>query len=155
MRAHVVTSAALCIAAVCGSVLAGTVPASASPVPAQTATHYAVAGQVLVPLREQPTDAVEPSGEEPATGGVQWEEFGGDPADAPTDLNSFIDSTLGWLKTIALFAGVLGLLIVACLMVIGIRGRSEVAKKAMEGVFPVLLGTVFAGSAYVLVGIFV
>lgn len=87
-----------------------------------------------------------PIGDAP-TGGVRWDQFGGDPAGAPQNLDSFIDTTLGWLRTIAGFSGVLGLLICAALTFIGIRGRSEGAKKAMHSVPFVLAGTVLAGSA--------
>lgn len=87
----------------------------------------------------------------PQTGGVRWEDFGGDPANAPDDLDSFISTTLGWLKTIAAVAGILGLITIATLMVIGLRGRSEAARKAMDGVPAVLLATILAGSAWTIV----
>lgn len=87
----------------------------------------------------------------PQTGGVRWEDFGGDPADAPDDLDSFISTTLGWLKTIAAAAGLLGLIAIATLMMIGLRGRSEAARKAMDGVPAVLLATIIAGSAWTIV----
>lgn len=90
----------------------------------------------------------------PKTGGVRWEEFGGDPADAPKDMDSFITDILGWLKTIAGIAAVIGVLVVASLMVIGLRGRSEAAKKALDGLWPIVLGTIIAGSAYTVVSIF-
>jgi hypothetical protein len=85
---------------------------------------------------------------------VQWDQFGGDPADAPEDLDSFVDSVIGWLKTIAGAAAVIGVLIVASLMVIGIRGRSEAAKKALDGLPAVLLATTIAGSAWTVISIF-
>lgn len=90
----------------------------------------------------------------PPTGGVRWDEFGGDPTDAPTDMRSFVNAVLGWMKTLAGIAGVLGLLTVAGLMIIGLRGRSEAARKAFDGVWPVLLGTLFAGSAYTITSLF-
>ncbi|GGK68764.1 hypothetical protein [Nocardia camponoti] len=83
---------------------------------------------------------------DPKTGGVRWDQFGGDPAGAATDLDSFIDQILGWLQTFAAYAGVLGVVICAALTVIGIRGRSDAAKKAMTSLPYVLGGTVLAGS---------
>jgi len=32
---------------------------------------------------------------DPKTGGVQWDKFGGDPVNAPADLDSFINDALG------------------------------------------------------------
>lgn len=91
----------------------------------------------------------------PKTGGVRWDEFGGSADEAPEDLDSFIDSVLGWLKTIAAVAGVLGILTCASLMAIGMKGRSEAARKALEGLPVILLATVIAGASWTVVTVFV
>ncbi|PXX53893.1 hypothetical protein DFR70_12614 [Nocardia tenerifensis] len=91
---------------------------------------------------------------DPKTGGVQWDKFGGDPAEAPADLDAFITDALGWLRTLALVCAVAGMLILAAALIVGIRGRSEQAKKALEK-FPLVLGaTVMSGSAYTVLMIF-
>ncbi|WP_280402951.1 hypothetical protein [Nocardia brasiliensis] len=91
---------------------------------------------------------------DPKTGGVQWDKFGGDPANAPADLDTFINDALGWLRTLSLVCSVAGVLIIAATLTVGIRGRSEQAKKALEK-FPIVLGaTVMSGSAYTVLMIF-
>ncbi|AXK89967.1 hypothetical protein SAMN05421776_11327 [Nocardia farcinica] len=92
--------------------------------------------------------------QDPKTGGVQWDKFGGDPANAPEDLDSFIAAALGWLRTLALACAVGGVLITAGVLMVGIRGRSEQAKKALHSL-PVVLGaTVLSGSAYTVIHVF-
>ncbi|MGW5453123.1 hypothetical protein [Nocardia sp. NPDC003979] len=91
---------------------------------------------------------------DPATGGVRWDRFGGDPADAPEDLDSFIADSLGWLRTLALACAVGGVLISAAVLMVGIRGRSEQAKKALFSLPVVLVATVLSGSAYTVINTF-
>lgn len=91
---------------------------------------------------------------DPATGGVQWDKFGGNPAEAPEDLDAFIADSLGWMRTLALACAVGGVLITAAVLMVGIRGRSEQAKKALHSL-PVVLGaTVLSGSAYTVIDVF-
>ncbi|MFD6463980.1 hypothetical protein [Streptomyces roseolus] len=85
---------------------------------------------------------------------MQWNKFGGDPANAPTDLDSFINDVLGWLRTLALLCAVAGVLIIASTLTVGIRGRSEQAKKALEKFPIVLAATVMSGSAYTILTMF-
>lgn len=96
-----------------------------------------------------------PTPGQPPTGGVQWDQFGGNPADAPADLDNFITDVLGWMKTLTLYFAVLGALASVAVIVIGMRGRSQVAKKGLEGLPAVLLGTVIASSTTAILGIFV
>lgn len=91
---------------------------------------------------------------DPATGGVQWDRFGGDPAEAPVDLDSFISDSLGWMLTLALACAVGGVLITAAVLMVGIRGRSEQAKKALHSLPVVLVATVLSGSAYTVINAF-
>jgi hypothetical protein len=91
---------------------------------------------------------------DPKTGGVRWDQFGGDPADAPQNLDSFIDDVLGWMRTGAGITAVLGVLVSAGLIVIGIRGRSEQAKRAMTTLPVVFGGTVLSASAATILSIF-
>ncbi|MBC7300097.1 MULTISPECIES: hypothetical protein [Nocardia] len=91
---------------------------------------------------------------DPTTGGVRWDRFGGDPADAPEDLDSFIADSLGWMRTLALACAVGGVLITAAVLMVGIRGRSEQAKKALHSLPVVLVATVLSGSAYTVINAF-
>ncbi|MEV6364882.1 hypothetical protein [Nocardia asteroides] len=85
---------------------------------------------------------------------MQWDKFGGNPAEAPEDLDSFIADSLGWMRTLALACAVGGVLITAAVLMVGIRGRSEQAKKALHSL-PVVLGaTVLSGSAYTVINVF-
>ncbi|WP_216892148.1 hypothetical protein [Nocardia alni] len=85
---------------------------------------------------------------EPAkTGAPDWNRFGGDPAGAPRDMNSFVTDVLGWMRTAAVIAGVLGLLTIAAMLVIGSRWRSEQSRRALDSLPAVLLATVISGSA--------
>ena len=95
-----------------------------------------------IPIREAPT------------GGVQWERFGGDPSDAPADLDSFIVDAIGWLRTLTLICAVGGVLIIAATLTVGIRGRSEQAKTALKKFPIVLAATVMSGSAYTVISMF-
>ncbi len=81
------------------------------------------------------------------TGAPDWNRFGGDPADAPGDMNSFVTDVLGWMRTAAVIAGVLGLLTIAMMLIIGLRWRSEQSRRALESLPAVLLATVISGSA--------
>ncbi|MGV9679138.1 hypothetical protein ACWDSJ_27985 [Nocardia sp. NPDC003482] len=91
---------------------------------------------------------------QPATGGVQWDRFGGDGTNAPHDLDSFITDVIGWLRTLALVCAMAGALITAALLIAGVRGRSDQAKRALERFPTVLAATVMAGSAYTIIMIF-
>jgi hypothetical protein len=85
--------------------------------------------------------------EPPKTGAPNWNQFGGDPADAPHDMNSFVTDVLGWMRTTAVIAGILGLLTIAVMLVVGMRWRSEQSRRALESLPAVLLATVISGSA--------
>lgn len=81
------------------------------------------------------------------TGAPDWNRFGGDPADAPSDMDSFVTDVLGWMRTAAIIAGVLGLLTIAAMLMVGLRWRSEQSRRALESLPAVLLATVISGSA--------
>ena len=107
----------------------------------------------MTPFHREPAPTPTP-GQSP-TGGVGWDQFGGNPADAPADLDSFITDVLGWMKTLSLYFAVLGALACVAVIVIGIRGRSQVAKKGLEGLPAVLLAVTMASGAAAILGMFV
>lgn len=138
-----------CYSAVLTMIAAGGLVVSAAPAHATPVPQHAV----VLHQQPAPTTEADPS-EDAGTGGVRWDEFGGTSDEAPQDLDSFIDTTLGWLKTLTGYAGVLGVLIVAALMVIGIKGRSEAAKKAVDGLPAVVVATIISGAAYTFIRLF-
>ena len=138
-----------CYSAVLTMIAAGGLVVSAAPAHATPGPQHAV----VLHQQPAPTTEADPS-EDVGTGGVRWDEFGGTSDEAPQDLDSFIDTTLGWLKTLTGYAGVLGVLIVAALMVIGIKGRSEAAKKAVDGLPAVVVATIISGAAYTFIRLF-
>ncbi len=139
-----------CCSAVLTMIAAGGLVVSAAPAHATPVPQPAI---VVLHQQPAPTPEADPS-EDAGTGGVRWDEFGGTSDEAPQDLDSFIDTTLGWLKTLTGYAGVLGVLIVAALMVIGIKGRSEAAKKAVDGLPAVVVATIISGAAYTFIRLF-
>lgn len=138
---------------VAGLMLTGTGAAYAQPAPAPSASP------TTEQLSPQNPGGTTPGVDEipiqdPETGGVQWSQFGGNPTDAPDDLDSFVDDILGYLRTITLYAAAMGVLIAAGALMIGIRGRSEHSKRALETLPAVLIGTVMAGAAGTILSMF-
>ena len=65
----------------------------------------------------------------------------------PGTLGTRLDDVLGYGKTIFFFLAVGGLLAVAAMLVVGLRGRSDTAKNALTHLPYVLLGVVITGGA--------
>jgi len=73
------------------------------------------------------------------------------PAQAPPGLDKFTNQVLGWLKWGCGIAAIGGLLAVAIMMGIGVRGRSDTAKNALSHAPWVFGAAALAGSASVLI----
>ena len=72
----------------------------------------------------------------------------------PPGLGAFADQILGWLKWGVLFAGVLGILVCAIMIIIGRRNRSATAYEGLVGSAWILGGLALASVAAVIVGAF-
>ena len=73
---------------------------------------------------------------------------------APPGLAQFGDQIISWLKWGVLFAGVLGILICAVMLIIGRRNRSATAYEGLVGSAWILGGLALASVAAVIVGAF-
>jgi hydrogenase/urease accessory protein HupE len=71
---------------------------------------------------------------------------------APPGLEGFTNKILGWLKWACGVASVVGLLSVAIMMGVGVRGRSTAAKDALSHAPWVFAATALTGSAAALIG---
>jgi hypothetical protein len=71
---------------------------------------------------------------------------------APPGLENFTNEILGWLKWACGVASVVGLLAVALMMGVGVRGRSTAAKDALSHAPWVFGATALTGSAAALIG---
>lgn len=69
----------------------------------------------------------------------------------PGKLGEQSNKLVGWSKTIFGIAALLGLMATAGLMIVGLRGRSEIAKNAMGQLPYSILALVLFGSAYTLI----
>jgi hypothetical protein len=72
----------------------------------------------------------------------------------PPGLENFGNNLISWIKWGVLVAGMAGLLISAIMVIIGRRGRNEVAVQGFMGVGYGLVGLAIASVAAVLVGAF-
>lgn len=70
---------------------------------------------------------------------------------APPGVDGFVTMILGWLKWATGLACIAGLLCVAIMMGIGIRGRSETAKNALSHAPWVFGAAILSGSAAALI----
>jgi hydrogenase/urease accessory protein HupE len=70
----------------------------------------------------------------------------------PPGLEGFTNKILGWLKWACGVASVVGLLSVAIMMGVGVRGRSTAAKDALSHAPWVFAATALTGSAAALIG---
>lgn len=78
-----------------------------------------------------------------------------DPAPAaPPGLDIFAAQILSWLKWGVLFAGVMGILVCAIMIIIGRRNRSATAYEGLVGSAWILGGLALASVAAVIVGAF-
>ena len=82
----------------------------------------------------------------PKQGTIHWEQFGGDRSDAPKDLESFSDMMVGYALTGFGIAAVVGGLIVCAAMMAGFRGRSQVARLALEQSIWLYVAAMIVGS---------
>lgn len=102
-----------------------------------------------------PIDVPTPAAPTPApqvTGGVNWSQFHTTgTAGAATTLTGFVDQILGWMKEWGGYLAGFAILAVALLMILGFRHRSEVARKALEGLPFIFAGALLIGSAASLV----
>ena len=73
---------------------------------------------------------------------------------APPGLAEFGDQIISWMKWGVLFAGVLGILICAVMLIIGRRNRSATAYEGLVGSAWILGGLALASVAAVIVGAF-
>lgn len=69
----------------------------------------------------------------------------------PGELGRKTSDVIGWAKTGFLAAALLGLIATATLMIVGLRGRSEIAKNAMGQLPYSILALVIFGSAYTVI----
>lgn len=76
------------------------------------------------------------------------------PPAPPPGLAALADQILGWLKWGVLFAGVLGILVCAVMLIIGRRNRSATAYEGLVGSAWILGGLALASVAAVIVGAF-
>lgn len=147
------------VAAAIGAVIMGSlfvIPAVAEPTTPTTPPTPAAPTSQLSPINPgTPGQEGNVDLRAPRTGGVQWDQFGGNADDAPTNLPNFIDSMIAWGKTIGLFLAMFAGLSCLFLVVIGIRGRSEVAKVGLRGLIPVFGGAAMIGLAATIAIVFV
>lgn len=152
MRARHRTVAATVIAAILALLLGvGTAAASPSTAPDPSAPASSEAAD--------PTAETE-GGDEikygtPKEGQLKWEEFGGDADDAPQSLDEFSDFVIGTLLTGFGVVAVMSGMTVCLLMIVGARGRSSVAKAALESSIWLWVGLLVGGSFSSIGGILV
>ncbi|TKG61513.1 hypothetical protein [Prauserella endophytica] len=72
----------------------------------------------------------------------------------PPGLENFGNSLISWIKWGVLVAGMVGILASAIMVIVGRRGRNEVAVQGFMGVGYGLVGLAIASVAAVLVGAF-
>ncbi|OZM75658.1 hypothetical protein [Pseudonocardia sp. MH-G8] len=76
------------------------------------------------------------------------------PPSAPPGLDELASQLLGWLKWGVIFAGLIGILICALMLIIGRRNRSATAYEGLVGSAWVLGGLGLASVAALIVGAF-
>lgn len=67
------------------------------------------------------------------------------PKELPGRLGQFLSDVIAWSKTICFGLAAIGVLAVAGMTVVGVRGRSETAKNALTHLPYVLIGVVLTG----------
>lgn len=82
----------------------------------------------------------------PKEGQLHWDQFGGNADEGPQTLDEFSTFVIGLLLTGTGVVAVITSLTICLLMAVGVRGRSEVAKRALESSIWVWAGVVLAGS---------
>lgn len=145
------------VAVLLGAGTAGAVPESAAPSSAAPSSSGAPTSDPAAPPADSgsgdgSTDI--PAGT-PRQGTVHWEQFGGGTTDAPTDLESFSNTMVGYALTGFGAAAVIGTLCVFLMMIVGFRGRSQVAKLAAEQSIWVWIAVMIVGSFSTIGGLLV
>ena len=100
------------------------------------------------------TSAEIPAGT-PKQGTIHWEQFGSGQDDAPQDLQSFSNTIIGYALTAFGAAAVISTLCIFMMMIVGFRGRSQVAKLAAEQSVWVWVAVMIVGSFSTLGGLLV
>ncbi|MBT0568622.1 hypothetical protein [Williamsia sp. CHRR-6] len=80
-------------------------------------------------------------------GQIHWEKFGGSDTTSPKNLDEFSTQIVGYALTGFGIAAVLGSLVVFGLMIVGVKGRSTIAKNALESSIWIWAGCMLVGSA--------
>lgn len=86
-------------------------------------------------------------------GQIHWERFGGSDHDSAGTLDQFAADILGYAMTGFGIAAVLGGTVVCGLMIVGVRGRSQVAKTALESSIWIWVGLLLVGSVSSICGL--
>ena len=141
---------ALCVLAALLALRVGAGVAAATPSDTPSPAPSAPAGSESA-APETGADSAESSGDEikygtPKEGQLNWEEFGGDADDAPKTLDEFSDFVIGTLLTGFGIVAVMSGMTVCGLMIVGVRGRSTVAKTALESSIWLWVGLFIGGS---------
>ncbi len=91
----------------------------------------------------------------PQMGKLHWEKFGGGDEGAAKNMDEFSNQLIGYALTIFGIAAVVAGLTVTMLMIGGVRGRSALAKTALESSIWIWLACLIVGSFSTLGGIVV
>ena len=89
----------------------------------------------------------------PEQGQIHWEKFGGSQKDSARNLNQFSTQIVGYCLTGFGIAAVLGGMVVMGLMIVGFKGRSTVAKTALESSIWIWAACLLVGSASTIGGL--
>lgn len=74
------------------------------------------------------------------------------PGPLPGQLGAFGSTIVGWLKTIAIIAGVIMLVVSGIMVIVGRRNRNQFAQDGLVGSIWVIGGLALVGTAATLVG---
>ena len=89
----------------------------------------------------------------PEQGQIHWEKFGGSEKDSARNLDQFSTQIVGYCLTGFGIAAVLGGMVVMGLMIVGFKGRSTVAKTALESSIWIWAACLLVGSASTIGGL--
>ncbi|WP_052689177.1 hypothetical protein [Williamsia herbipolensis] len=89
----------------------------------------------------------------PDQGQIHWEKFGGGDKGAAKNLDEFSTQIVGYSLTGFGIAAVLGGLVVFSLMIVGFKGRSTIAKTALESSIWIWAACLLVGSASTIGGL--
>lgn len=136
---------------------AGIAVADPSPAPTSAPTSDPAAPQTTDPAAPSPSDTSDPdlkikSGTA-KEGTIHWDKFGGGTKDAPQTLDEFFKLIVGWALTIFGVMVVISGLFVCMAMGLGFKGRSGLAKAALESSLYLILAVVLVGSIGTITGL--